>query len=1520
MDEYRTKLKEIMNDSTMEDFFNKTLTFNESQTTPSPIINEQDNNTNDKYDSNNEFQQCLNQIKSLLFTTKQGEPITTLSEIFPELNNTKMEKPIHIDERAINPLDYIDSYEKRIYNEILHNDFEKSLILKKLQKQTTHKEPILTLQPSNYIINKLPNNFEEISCMIFKNNIILLGYHNGMTKLFEHPYTKENKTFLSNEIIKLDSMKEVLCLDINNTDNNYLAVGHRRGSIVIWEISSGKQKVIIRDHEQINSVINIKFLGQNGKDFSLIASDLGGLVNYYSIKHNFFNTAKSVTTQIQKTDKGFFLLETFGYTSYELKKFNINTNNTNTNTNTNNANTALQNYIAVIGNIEFVEIFLFKPDEIESIKKISNPTNEEIPDACFGFGCIKHNNSHQQQQPQPLLVISWNTSIMIFIVIIKQERIVALEETMNIEIDIPIVKIGFIDVSMLYIVDLQKRIQVLNIFENNKLYINNSNSYQRLIDQREEVNINEIVYSNKFEVDSEKNIQKELYYFSISSWSKTILIFCENKFYEVKQKHLEEYLTQLNNNHKWEELFCTGIDIINNNITGLTYNSKNTKSKSQIIRQTVNSYIKEKVNSNQTPKVSDLQIVFEFLLNIDELDYLLNDVKQLICNINKDYLIMFYNILESFILSGELLQCYNNSNNTHHNKVSLVQMMNEYIDMKQLYTLSKLLPHLPLEYINQKETLELCTKYHLITTFIVVHNGLHKSNILLPFIQIFDAFVQAKEEFNIQEHVNDPNDINFYSLYKQKDIPNEIFEYSKEYLGHKLFWYIRLVLNNQTFPNKEINFDTSIYNYLINELFNWYTSENVIDTLVHFDSYNYFNILILFFYDNIFDIIKDNESLTPTPTPTPTATPTPTPTPTPTGDNDTPTPTPTPEPSQPRLTSIIHSIINKCTATSKCTLFIKEDLYEFILKVHYIIPMQPDILLQAIHNILLFHIEFNNNYDKFKCHYPLIFKQPQYINELSNIYLNPIIESMLITTKNENEVLYEQQYNKLIHQSENSPFKNIKVRLYQLNNDYKNALTTIIENQLHNKLINSSNEYDAFTYINQLLTQNDIIKVNPTIRKEIETFIMEKLPSLGEISINDVYNLINDVFHDKQHKAFQMFDHVPHLQYELLDKYNKQIENEGTYHQSKLNVQLFLKQIELMITLNYKHLILTKINKKPISTYPINECLKLCKEHNVIDACMYLCMKKELYQEALDIGLNEIKNIFTKTKLSLSLNQHEYPLEYQHNITMLHTYITQCAVICEQSLIKTTQQNASQLWLYFLDEICLMINSLSNVNATTKMSVAFKKSIFTQLQEFIKQMCCYVSTQSIIEILYNNFQGNEFSLLNKLIEQMMKTFSNIDKLLKSTKGIQKSFIQQLVGSYIKEKEKGNTFVIDVCDYCKQKMDKSIKGAFYFFGCGHVVHAKCVERRNERKGGCPVCENEEDDDNGDNMGDNDDVNMLKLKQQQQQQQDEEMKMEMLHHFTYQHTVKKNNIHKKLHKYDKSYCELLDMMTNDDDYLF
>ena len=109
------------------------------------------------------------------------------------------------------------------------------------------------------------------------------------------------------------------------------------------------------------------------------------------------------------------------------------------------------------------------------------------------------------------------------------------------------------------------------------------------------------------------------------------------------------------------------------------------------------------------------------------------------------------------------------------------------------------------------------------------------------------------------------------------------------------------------------------------------------------------------------------------------------------------------------------------------------------------------------------------------------------------------------------------------------------------------------------------------------------------------------------------------------------------------------------------------------------------------------------------------------------------------------------------------------------------------------------------------------------------------------------------------------------------------------------------------------MDKSIKGAFYFFGCGHVVHTKCVRG----KGGCPVCGEEEDDDDNNTWG-NDNVSMLELKHKQQQ--DEEMKMEMLHHFKYQHTVKKNNIHKKLHKYDKSYCELLDMMTNDDDYLF
>ena len=91
-----------------------------------------------------------------------------------------------------------------------------------------------------------------------------------------------------------------------------------------------------------------------------------------------------------------------------------------------------------------------------------------------------------------------------------------------------------------------------------------------------------------------------------------------------------------------------------------------------------------------------------------------------------------------------------------------------------------------------------------------------------------------------------------------------IIENSYEYIGHKLLWYIDLILQGIKFPSMKdkIEFDRE-NNYTLIKIFLWLVSFRVAKSLIEFDSYSYFRILLKFFKDKnylnlISNISKDN--------------------------------------------------------------------------------------------------------------------------------------------------------------------------------------------------------------------------------------------------------------------------------------------------------------------------------------------------------------------------------------------------------------------------------------------------------------------------------------------------------------------------------------------------------------------------------------------------------------------------------------------------------------------------------------
>jgi hypothetical protein len=257
-------------------------------------------------------------------------------------------------------------------------------------------------------------------------------------------------------------------------------------------------------------------------------------------------------------------------------------------------------------------------------------------------------------------------------------------------------------------------------------------------------------------------------------------------------------------------------------------------------------------------------MIIEVLININEIDFLLGKAKMLIINKNNELLEMIYNELEPYILNDKLLtqnkyykEHYNittTTNTLEHVHTPFGLMIKDYINMHNEYKLSKLIPHYPIEYINKDETINYCKQYNFTTALIIIHNQLDNDNLLLPFIQLFKAFNESENRFIFDsiDKRNDAKNIHISSLRDNKKISDEEFEKSKEYLGHKLLWYINIVLNKQTFPNKQIAFDKHKHTQLIPELFLWYISNEVLINLVQFDSFNYFQTLLIFFSENEF--------------------------------------------------------------------------------------------------------------------------------------------------------------------------------------------------------------------------------------------------------------------------------------------------------------------------------------------------------------------------------------------------------------------------------------------------------------------------------------------------------------------------------------------------------------------------------------------------------------------------------------------------------------------------------------------
>ena len=800
--------------------------------------------------------------------------------------------------------------------------------------------------------NKSINNFNEVMSKLLKKqnielNFIFFGYKNGLIRqnvlvtIKPDPYSEVTlpadsfmpyREYGINEIITEEKIdKHVLCMSLSD-EQDYLLAGYASQHIIIWKTTDGKYLNVFDDIFEM-PVVACEFLyvSENNKEFRFLVADLNGKVYLIQLQKNL----------IMKDDVNKIIVCNCSYPCLLMKKLRFNKYDGGEGFNIKNLINKIKerDYICILGNLEYIEIIAIN-SQLKNITSlliiknpdlnILNPMTEEIkknrddfysqmnlrqslseiefPDACFGLGflgdLIKYDeNDNKKNYPEILLAISWKNLIKLYFFSSKLDDIVEIGWYLN---NCSIIKIDFIGVSLLYILDKNNNIKIINIKLFNH-YLNPTSKFEKeekkLKKNKFLIPVTDIItIENPVKTISKTFTETINFYNPFIAKNRYNIFLIEdvqkNKtdfFNNVRHIHLlsfREFFNETMRVQNWFLFFCKFIDIIKTGTNTLGYIPENKEIKENLliekepIKLVKYEYLTYFLLSNQNIFDEDeddlldnlsnedinfnyLSVAIEFAIEIGSIDFIYNEIRKLQ---NKDVLKKklkkkLVEQLETFIL-----------NNKFQNDPNLIskELINDIIKQyltggtlvyieagnEVLFKLDLILCHLHMDILKKIDNIEKIIEDNKLSSSLIYYYSNGLNDFIKPLNYLFSEFVQIpplvlpKENFMLnffkrlklsRGYYRD----NYNALLKSLksgnfNLEENLFK-TKEYMGHLLLFYIQLTLKEKLFPHFE-----KISNYKFNsvkqEMFLFLTKKEVAEEFIKFDSYSYFETLSLFFF------------------------------------------------------------------------------------------------------------------------------------------------------------------------------------------------------------------------------------------------------------------------------------------------------------------------------------------------------------------------------------------------------------------------------------------------------------------------------------------------------------------------------------------------------------------------------------------------------------------------------------------------------------------------------------------------
>ena len=768
-------------------------------------------------------------------------------EIKSEENNLNNNKKNKILDSCSNltPLKFVKNIEL-IYNsssdEQDKNDFR---ILSNFRKTQERKFDLIDFEIKTQN-TKILKKIKEITCIKIVIENIFIGLKNG------YVYMYQIETGLEKESFGVESVQVPVNV-IHTKEDTHLIVGYNNGCINIFDI---KNKTLIKNISNIHKtgIMALEYILIEKTKIQLLTSDEEGQV-INIISNNGFLSKKTVGNLLYKDTEPVHAITKFKpFQDKKLVLFGFASTNQ-------------------------VSLYNLKLTPILEIKRPKYTDKDDVPDIDIGWAVApikedKYSRKENVLTNKILFIIGWGRVITIYSIMVKGDIAIADEPVGYYKNNLPIIRIGFFSPSIIYFFDDNKQLKVIDTaFCNTGPYDENKEMNKNaLIDEGKVVDkyikYDTIKKSNGKKLNSYRNY--------ITCLNKYIYLFTDNGLKIGKILDYVEYIDSIiKSGNNWKAAMCLAIDIYKGyilNFPGVPLNNEERKKSLKIfLVELLSKYldynfnVEEEENSstklikelNEEKITECINISIEFCMEINSIDYLLKNIEPTFSKYGREDL--FYKLLEPFIFSDLF---YNEDIGIE----ALTSLYGTYKIKNELILLSHLLIHINIKCLNNFMIKKLSMQENLFDLIIYIFsNGNCAEDYFLPITKMFECFNKLETNKGIYKEENEHKYISYYDLYVADGINGtNKMEQTKEYIGHKLMWYINMCLSgNKLGPS--IAVDSSIFDNKSNEyikliayIYFWILHEDVFLTLLKFDSYSLFILLEQFFTEAyIINLIKN---------------------------------------------------------------------------------------------------------------------------------------------------------------------------------------------------------------------------------------------------------------------------------------------------------------------------------------------------------------------------------------------------------------------------------------------------------------------------------------------------------------------------------------------------------------------------------------------------------------------------------------------------------------------------------------